>query len=172
METLRGKWAAIGAIAFAAFAAFALAMVTIVPADPRTPMFFRLFSVALIIAGVITMFAVVNSTWRRTIFRATTTGVELSFISPLWPAKLMQWPGERILSVIATHQPVAPDQFPAGELTLIIFEGPMVQLFAGHSYEEIAWLAECVGFVTKQIDVVECTDAADDRSPAEDGGRH
>lgn len=158
LETLSGKFAAISAIVFAAVSLgmFLAASVGVLNRSD-TPWPLACAPFAFVAFGFCVMLAVINSTWRQTILRGTRTGIQLSFLSPLRRARLMQWPPERVHSVMPVYTSEArkSNEDARGELNLIIAHGPVVRLFTGHSHAEMAWIADCFRTVLGPADVVE-----------------
>lgn len=158
LETLTGKFAAISAIVFAAVSLgmFLAASIGVLNRSD-TPWPLALAPFAFVSFGLCVMLAVINSTWRRTILRGTRAGIELSFLSPLRREKLMQWPPERVHSVMPVHtsEARASNEDARGELNLVIAHGPVVRLFTGHSHAEMAWIADCIRMVMGPAGVVE-----------------
>lgn len=157
LETLKGKLAAVSAIVFAEFSLSMFLAASLAGTRPDTPWMLLALPFAFTGVGIWIMLAVINNTWRRTILRGTRAGIELSFLSPLRRAKCMQWPPERVHSVmpVYTADDRASDEAARGELNLVIAHGPVVRLFTGHAHAEMAWIADCIRMVMAPEPVVE-----------------
>jgi hypothetical protein len=154
LETLTGKSGAIGAMVFSGLSLALLMIASIAAGLPWQAMF---GPGAFALAGAIVMGMVVNQTWRRTILRGTSAGIELSFLSPLQRARLMQWPADQVHAVmpVYTADERLDDEAARGELNIVISRGPLLRLFTGHAHAEMAWIADCIRMAMESCRVVE-----------------
>lgn len=88
---------------------------------------------------LILLVRVAHDTWRKTILDVTPTGIRLTFRSP-FRQQDHAWPAERVTSVTAFATETRPS--PAvGFLDIRIVASPHVELFRGHEYDQLAFIA-------------------------------
>jgi hypothetical protein len=96
------------------------------------------------ITQIVLMFAVIDSTWRRTVLRVTRSELSLAFSSPLRGTTRHQWPAEKVRSATVSTTAMGVDAIPVHQLELDIWGGPAVHLFAGHDYSDLSDFAAAI----------------------------
>jgi hypothetical protein len=141
VETLVGKPAAVGAIAFAAFPLvlnvimFAHEFALFVTKNSHYVLSNLIVLGMPIAATVIVMIMLVLQTWRKTILRADADFLELTFCSLLTRFRLSWKPPELSMIVVTTQmQENAPV---LGELQLRPADGPLVRLLTDHRMNDV-----------------------------------
>jgi hypothetical protein len=168
-ETLRGKLGAFGALVFGAFTLFCIASVPFVEFSAkhwRRHLPADLVCSMVALAEIVTMFAVIDSTWRETILTVTPPETTLRFRSPIRGTTRHRWATDQIRSVqvrhrkLETRQRVIQRYIPElAELEIDVWNGPPAQLFLGHDDRELNGLVDA-------IDRIQATPQTPSLSPA------
>ena len=145
METLSGQAGAVFALLFAAFTFVPLVFIfTSMGSKWPRDVPYIVFVGVVALAELGTMIAVIDNTWRRTTLRVTRDHVALKFWSLLQPTKRYHWPGERFRSASVVAMTLTPRLPPMETLELLLWDAPLVRLFTGHPYYELADLARMI----------------------------
>jgi hypothetical protein len=150
VETLRGKSEAVAAICFAVFTLVVFGVVIEAgvrymlrrPNDGFT-IGFNIFCIGLWLAELVTLIAVINETWRRTILIANPQQLIVMFRG-VFRRTEHRWPAREIADVSAVSTQDDPGASPLGELRITVADRTAVHLFTDHRLSDVQRFAAAV----------------------------